>query len=196
MNIRTTTTTIAAMVGLGLCLSQLVQAETVSPQKPYAGQQDRQIKSLSDQDIEDLLAGRGWGLAKPAEFNGYPGPSHVLANAEELQLSADTKAAMQAIFEEMSSEAKRIGALYVEAERNLDRSFETGEADAQTLEALLRRAEDLRLQLRLVHLKAHLQAAPLLSPHQKMAYAKLRGYGPGHAAGPAPDMGHRHTDKN
>jgi hypothetical protein len=42
-------------------------------QAPYAGQDQREIKSLSAQDVTDLLAGSGWGFAKPAELNGYPG---------------------------------------------------------------------------------------------------------------------------
>ena len=39
---------------------------------PYAGFQDRQIKGLSDEDIEELRRGAGWGLALPAELNGLP----------------------------------------------------------------------------------------------------------------------------
>ncbi len=40
---------------------------------PYAGFQDRPIKALSQQQIDDLQAGRGMGLALAAELNGYPG---------------------------------------------------------------------------------------------------------------------------
>src|SRR5262249_1929289 len=46
---------------------------------PYAGQQSRSIKALSEDDIAALLKGAGIGLAKAAELNGYPGPAHVLA---------------------------------------------------------------------------------------------------------------------
>jgi hypothetical protein len=45
---------------------------------PYAGQQNRTIKALSDEDIVGLLKGDGMGFAKAAELNGYPGPKHVL----------------------------------------------------------------------------------------------------------------------
>jgi len=41
-------------------------------QQPYAGLQNRSIKTLSDQQIADLNAGRGMGLALAAELNGYP----------------------------------------------------------------------------------------------------------------------------
>ena len=60
--IRTLTLTATALVALaGLAASAQASAQ------PYAGQQSREIAALSAQDVEDLLAGRGWGLAKPAE---------------------------------------------------------------------------------------------------------------------------------
>lgn len=37
-------------------------------QTPYAGMQTRSIKALSDQQIADLRAGRGMGLALAAEL--------------------------------------------------------------------------------------------------------------------------------
>jgi hypothetical protein len=39
-------------------------------QTPYAGMQTRPIKALSEQQISDLNAGRGMGLAMAAELNG------------------------------------------------------------------------------------------------------------------------------
>lgn len=51
-------------------------------QTPYAGMQTRPIKALSDEQIADLQAGRGMGLALAAELNGYPGPAHVLELAD------------------------------------------------------------------------------------------------------------------
>ena len=44
----------------------------------YAGQQDREIKSLSAAELHDLAEGRGMGMAKAAELNHYPGPAHVI----------------------------------------------------------------------------------------------------------------------
>ena len=52
---------------------------------PYAGLETREIKALSPEQIEDLLAGEGMGYALAAELNHYPGPRHVLALAAELQ---------------------------------------------------------------------------------------------------------------
>ena len=48
---------------------------------PYAGQQTRTIKALSDQEVSDYVEGRGMGSSKAAELNHYPGPAHVLADS-------------------------------------------------------------------------------------------------------------------
>ena len=68
-------------------------AASASAQTPYAGMQTRSIKALSDQQIADLGAGRGMGLALAAEMNGYPGSSHVLELADRLDLSAGRRPA-------------------------------------------------------------------------------------------------------
>src|SRR6266404_5181818 len=73
--------------------------------QPYSGMQSRSIKALSDQQVADLRAGRGMGLALAAELNGYPGPSHVVELAEKLDLSADQRTRVQALFESMKQEA-------------------------------------------------------------------------------------------
>ncbi len=48
----------------------LLVSAAASAQTPYAGMQTRQIKALSEQQIADLGAGRGMGLALAAELNG------------------------------------------------------------------------------------------------------------------------------
>jgi hypothetical protein len=60
--------------------------------------QTRPIKALSEQQVADLQAGRGMGLALPAELNGYPGPAHVLELADKLGLSADQRASVHPSF--------------------------------------------------------------------------------------------------
>lgn len=147
--------------------------------QPYKGEQNRQIKALSDADIKDLLAGRGWGLAKPAELNGYPGPAHVLEAAEELDLDADVKGKIEAIFTKMNAEAHVLGAEYVQAEAAIEAAFATQKASVESVQDLLTKAEAIRSKLRLVHLQAHLETTPLLTRHQKMIYAQLRGYSEG-----------------
>jgi hypothetical protein len=44
---------------------------------PYAGEQGRAIKALSQKEVSDLLDGAGMGYAKAAELNRYPGPMHT-----------------------------------------------------------------------------------------------------------------------
>ena len=76
----------------------LTSAAVANAQTPYAGMQTRPIKALSEQQMADLSAGRGMGLALAAELNGYPGPSHVLELADRLELSADQRASIQRLF--------------------------------------------------------------------------------------------------
>lgn len=90
---------------------------------PYAGQQHRGIKALSDQEVQDLLAGRGMGYAKTAELNGYPGPLHVLELADPLRLSAEQKARTQGVYEGMQARARALGQALVEREAEFDRLF-------------------------------------------------------------------------
>jgi hypothetical protein len=56
----------------------LLSAPVLAVDMPYAGQQARSIKALSDEEIAALRKGEGMGMAKAAELNGYPGPVHVL----------------------------------------------------------------------------------------------------------------------
>ena len=55
---------------LGLCtLAAPAQGGDMAA-NPYAGQQARMIKALSDEDIAVLRKGEGMGMAKAAELNG------------------------------------------------------------------------------------------------------------------------------
>lgn len=179
MNTRAFVTTFAIPALLAIAASDAVAATD----QPYAGQETRDVASLSEADIAALLAGEGWGLAKPAELNGYPGPAHVLDLADELGLTAEQTDEIEAIFEAMRAEAAVLGADYVDTERHLSTMFRMGHADPAMLETLLGRSAEILARLRAVHLKAHLQTTPLLSDEQKETYARLRGYadGPGHA---------------
>jgi len=97
---------------------------TVFAQTPYAGMQTRPIKALSEQQVADLQAGRGMGLALAAELNGYPGPAHVLELADKLDLSADQRAKVQQLFASMKQEALLLGSKLIEQETELDRQFD------------------------------------------------------------------------
>src|SRR5438132_2239894 len=96
---------------------------TAQTASPYAGQQQRTIKALSDQEIGDLLEGRGMGLAKAGELNSYPGPLHVLQLAEQIGLSDAQRVATESLYAKMRERAVSIGRQIIEAERTLDREF-------------------------------------------------------------------------
>lgn len=150
---------------------------------PYADFGAREIKALSEVDVQALLDGEGMQMALPAELNGYPGPRHVLELADSLALSPEQRASTERIMAGMLSEARALGARIVEAERDLDRSF----ADATITDAALRSALDdlasLRADLRAAHLSAHLAMKEVLTLHQVHRYDELRGYGSGHGHG-------------
>ena len=91
------------MKAIAAAATILILASTASlAQSPYAGMQTRPIKALSTQQVDDLRAGRGMGLALAAELNGYPGPSHVLELSEKLALSPAQKERIQKLFESKS----------------------------------------------------------------------------------------------
>lgn len=144
---------------------------------PYAGQDARAIATLSPSDVDDLLAGRGWGFAKAAELNGYPGPTHVLELAEELELSAAQRRQIQAIFDAMNTQARVLGAQMVAAEAALNASFKDGAINRDALADLVASSAEIESDLRALHLAAHLETKPVLSRHQIMIYNTARGYG-------------------
>jgi Spy/CpxP family protein refolding chaperone len=157
---------------------------------PYAGEQRREIKSLSGKEVQDLLAGRGMGLAKSAELNRYPGPAHVLELADKLGLSADQKASTKSVFNAMEARARALGKALVEREAELDRLFASREISRATLESSLAEISKLQGELRRVHLEAHLAQTDILTRKQVAAYVELRGYGGMDHAGHG--GGHRH----
>jgi len=161
---------------LALCLCVLPLAAPAQDPSPYAGMETREIKSLSSQDLDDLRAGRGWGLALPAELNGVPGPAHVLELRTELGLDPDQVRAVEALFAEMQAEARLAGERLIAAEAAIEAAFRDGETDPDRLRALIDTAAAARADLRFVHLSRHLQTVPLLSAEQIEMYGALRGY--------------------
>ena len=170
-----------------LCvLAAPAMAQHAPGPSPYAGEEGRAIAALSPEDVAEIEAGAGWGLARSAELNGWPGPTHLLELADDLGLSAAQRDGIEAIRASMNADARAIGAELIAAEAALDEAFEARTVDAGTLPALVAAAEDARGRLRARHLAAHLEAAPILTRHQRMTYDRLRGYaaeGEGSAAG-------------
>jgi Spy/CpxP family protein refolding chaperone len=145
-------------------------------QTPYAGMQARPIKALSEQQVADLTAGRGMGLALAAELNGYPGPSHVLELADKLELSADQRGQVQTLFNAMKAEAIPLGSKLIEQEAELDRKFVARTITPEDLKLTTAAIAASQGELRETHLKYHLQMVSLLTPTQMHRYAQLRGY--------------------
>lgn len=152
-------------------------AQTVSAPQPYAGMQARPVKALSEQQVADLRAGRGAGLALPAELNGYPGPSHTLENADALSLTPDQRARTKALFEAMKAEAVPLGERLIQQEAELDSLFAMKTVQPASLEAATNVIGTTQGQLRAAHLRYHLAMLDVLTPDQVRRYAEMRGYG-------------------
>ena len=165
----------------------LTSAAAANAQTPYAGMQARPIKALSEQQVADLGAGRGMGLALAAELNGYPGPSHLLELADKLNLSTDQRAAIQRLFDSMKAEAVPLGSKLIEQEADLDKQFASHTVTPESLKASTAAVAATQGTLRETHLKYHLSTVALLSSGQMQRYAELRGYG-----GQAEPMQHHH----
>jgi Spy/CpxP family protein refolding chaperone len=149
--------------------------------QPYAGQQTREVASLSAEQQEEFLDGRGMGLAKSAELNGHPGPAHVLELADELRLTPEQRQSVKDAFDRMQAKAKALGEAYVKAEQGVDQAFKAGIADAGVVAARVAEANRLLGEVRLSHLQAHVEITPVLTPEQRARYAELRGYAGGTA---------------
>jgi hypothetical protein len=167
----------SALIATTLLLSAVpASAQHRHHNTPYSGLEQRQIKALSAQQIDDLRTGRGMGLALAGELNGYPGPMHVIELADQLQLDTAQRRQVQQLFEAMKAEATATGERLIEQERALDRAFAEQTISPDTLTSLTARIGETQGQLRAVHLKYHLSTAELLSMHQRHRYAQLRGY--------------------
>lgn len=143
---------------------------------PYLAQMDSPVRGLSAQEVADLRAGHGMGFARMAELNNYPGPRHVVDLQQELKLSAEQVATIQNIFHDMQTEAQSLGEQILTQEEQLSAAFASGTVDEATLRSQVMALAELYGQLRMAHLRAHLQVTPLLTPEQIAAYNQLRGY--------------------
>lgn len=162
------------------CLLALIpvsaQVSAVTPASPYAGQETRDIKALSAEEVGAYLSGKGLGLAKAAELNGYPGPAHVLKLAPQLSLTPSQRARTEALFASMEAKAVSLGRALVDEERRLDQLFATKSVTAEKLTRSLDAIGGLQAKVRGAHLEAHLAQADILTPEQNARYARLRGY--------------------
>jgi hypothetical protein len=184
--------TSVVMVALAaMCLlSQPAAAD--SARSAYVGQQSRDIKALSGEDIAALHNGDGMGLAKAAELNGYPGPRHVVALVRQLRLSESQAAQVTAIRDRMSAAARPLGDELIDHERALDQLFAQRAITPERLTAATAAIGDIQGRLRAIHLAAHLETRAVLSTEQIAQYDKLRGYTETGPPNRDHSTGHRH----
>jgi hypothetical protein len=164
---------IAAAISLVPAASN-AEGATVSK---YAGEETREIKSLSPDDIAELRRGGGWGLAKAAELNGVPGPAHLLEMKNEIPLTAEQIAALEAVYEDMTARAIAAGERLIALEQQLDRQFADRTITDEGLRAQLAEIAVVQSALRYVHLSTHLKTPAILTEAQIARYNALRGYG-------------------
>jgi Spy/CpxP family protein refolding chaperone len=184
------------MAKVAISLGMIVVAFLVMPacfaqsHSPYAGFETRSIKALSDQQIRELRSGLGMSLALAAELNGYPGPRHAIELAKELDLNAEQRNRVEALFAAMTAESIALGEKLIAQEADLDRQFATKTITATSLMALVREIGSTHATLRATHLKYHLATLEVLTPAQAQRYAELRGY-----SGPAVHDPGRHRSQ-
>jgi hypothetical protein len=145
---------------------------------PYRDQQFTRLRGMTDREANDLREGRGMGLARAAELNGYPGPRHVLdaVEAGHLTLSSEQVAVVRRLFDQMSREARRLGAALLDEERALETAFGRGTVTEAEMRDRVRRIAVLLGEVRAVHLQAHLATRALMSEAQIRRYQQIRGY--------------------
>ena len=173
------------IVGAVLIATCAASGCAAQSQQPYAGLQSRTIKALSEQQIADLRNGRGMTLALAAELNGYPGPLHVIEQADALALTPNQRRRVQALYDEMKVMAVALGEQLIAEEAQLDRQFADHTVTAASLSAATDAIGRTQAQLRATHLRYHLLMLDVLTREQVLRYAQLRGYGTQHPSHPA-----------
>lgn len=163
-------------IGLFLVIVSSSALAEESYKSAYVGQEHRRIKSLSADDIDELRNGGGWGLAKVAELNGFPGPAHLLEMKDRIALTEEQEQEIQVIYNQMKAEAIELGEQLIRLETELNDNFANRTIDQVLLEQSVGEIEKVRSKLRLVHLSTHLQTPNVLSSEQIVLYNSLRGY--------------------
>jgi Spy/CpxP family protein refolding chaperone len=167
-------------IGALAALVWAVPARAQETHSPYAHESSRELKTLSQVEVDELVNGAGMGLARAAELNHHPGPRHVIDLADSLGLSAEQLDAAERVFADMSARAKELGREILDAEKALDAAFAAGTVTEGALGAIVEKIAELQGELRLTHLRAHLAMRELLTESQIREYDRLRGYASDH----------------
>lgn len=166
---------IAALAVIGVTQPIAAQHDHVSE---YAGLETSEIRSFTQQELDDLRSAAGMGLARPAELNHYAGPKHALEMASTLGLDESQVRQIEDVHREMREDAMGLGEAIIEAERSLNQRFLHEHIDDESLEAAVERIAALNGKLRYVHLRAHLLTTAVLTAEQVNLYDRQRGYPP------------------
>jgi Spy/CpxP family protein refolding chaperone len=176
------TTLVLAALGLAVAGPALAQSghghQHGGAAHPHGSSGDAQAHRRVEaclREFDKVVAdGRGFGLAFPADQNGYPGPLHVLELKDRLQLTPEQESRMRTLFDGMLAEAKPRAARLADAEARLRRLFADRAADDATVRAAVAAAETARAEVRLAHLLTHLRTRDLLTEAQRQTYQQLR----------------------
>ena len=158
---------------LALLLGAASAAQHVHP-APSPTTASTSTTALSAEAVQQLLAGEGMGLARPAELNDHPGPKHVLELKGALALTPSQEQQVEAIRQRMLASARDIGRQIVDAERALDAAFDAGAASEADVAERVGAIAKLQGELRAAHLLAHVRTKALLTPGQVRRYYERR----------------------
>ena len=125
-----------------------------------------------------VAEGRGFGMAFPADQNGYPGPLHVLELKDRLRLSRDQEAKAEVLLAAMFAESRPKSSRLLDAEAKLRRLFAASRPDEAAVRTAVGEVETARADVRLVHLLFHLKMRDALTDEQRRAYQEARWGGP------------------
>jgi len=167
MRTRSISTFLAALSLAGSAMAQ---------QHPHGSPTNPPTKALAAQSVSDLQTGKGMGMAMAAELNGYPGPTHVLENANALQLTQEQKEKLTSQIDGMRRKAIPLGEQIVAKEEQLEGLFKSGSVTNESIDHLTAEIAALSGELRAVHLRTHLDTKATLTPEQIAKYRALRGY--------------------
>ena len=167
-------------IGALAALVWAVPAPAQETHSQYAHEGSRELKTLSQTEVDELVNGEGMGLARAAELNRHPGPRHVIDLADSLGLSEEQVRVTERVFAEMNASARELGRKILVAEKALDAAFAAGKMADDVLAAPVEAIAELQGELRLTHLRAHLAMRELLTEGQIRAYDRLRGYASEH----------------
>ena len=152
------------------------QAATTPTPSPYNDLFNTEIRGISPETIDAYRTGAGNGIALPAELNGYPGPRHVLALAEELELTDEQYDQVKSLYDEMLPQAIALGEQILVEEAAIEIAFRDNIMDEAFLEEQLAEIGALQAELRFVHLSTHIATTGILTLEQIAQYNELRGY--------------------